>query len=454
MPFPYPQDPNEWQTAYTRDQAHQDSGKSGNRLATPLLFGFLIVLAYLAWQFKLPVRILTLPFVWWLQLGIGIAVVLILFALFSMAVFTPPLRFAQNFFTNFHQPPRDVDPYTVLNYRLFGKSKLPPPLNLLSQFKYILIRDGRIEKEEDWPAWSARHLGGPCQLIIFDGNALYLERGNRFSRVVGPGEGGPFLEWYETIKYVVDLRPKVKTGNIDVWTKDGIRINLEARLECRIGNPGNREPDSNLVYPYDPEAVKKAVERLSLRWPVREEGQPSEFDWIEATWGQVTGIIPGYIGSRTLDDLLLEKRHGGQILSSEAMQDIFKRLNNATNQFGVYVLDFQIVKITPPKEVDEEQKEFWKAEKQSIATIRDGQAKAFNIRSQEKVRAEAQRDLIVAIANGLEKNKDHKYSDALLLSLSGVLDTSLQDPLMRAYLAKETLDTLEKLQTMLTQKSA
>jgi regulator of protease activity HflC (stomatin/prohibitin superfamily) len=449
MSFPYPQDSNEWQTAYTRDQAYRDSETYGSRLATPIALCFIVVMAYASWKLGLPARILLLPLTWPYQIAVALAVILASFALFMVGVSLPAQRFAEAFFADFYRPQKEGDASKIINYRLNGKIKLPPPLNLLSQFEYILVRDCKIEKMDKWPSWSALHVGGPIMLIVFDGNALYLERGSRFSRVVGPGEKTPFLEWYETIKYVVDLRPKVKTGEFDVWTKDGIQIKLEARMECRIGNQANRNPASNLVYPFDPVAVKKAVERLALRWPKRDEGEPEDFNWVDASWGQVTGIVPGYIGSRTLDDLLLDKRHSGQILSSDAMKELLAKLNGSTNVFGVYVTDFQIVKITPPKEVDDEQKEFWKAERQSIATVRDGQAKAFNIRSQEKVHAEAQRDLILAIANGLEKNKDRNYSDALLLSLSGVLDSSLQDPLMRAYLAKETLETLEKLRTML-----
>jgi hypothetical protein len=83
----------------------------------------------------------------------------------------------------------------------------------------------------------------------------------------------------------------------------------------------------------------------------------------------------------------------------------------------------------------------------------DGQTKAYHIRSHEKARAEAQRDLIMSIADGLEKNKDGQYAESLLLSLSGILDNSLSDPLMRAYLARETLETLEKIKTMLDKPS-
>jgi hypothetical protein len=102
-----------------------------------------------------------------------------------------------------------------------------------------------------------------------------------------------------------------------------------------------------------------------------------------------------------------------------------------------------------PEQVYEHQKEQWKTERQSIDTIMDGQIKASNIRSWEKARADAQRDLIISIADGLKKNRGGQYAESLLLSLSGILDNSLKDPLMRAYLAHETLETLEKIKTML-----
>ena len=79
----------------------------------------------------------------------------------------------------------------------------------------------------------------------------------------------------------------------------------------------------------------------------------------------------------------------------------------------------------------------------------NGEAKAFRIRTHEKARADTQRDLIMAIAEGLEKNKDGQFSEPLLLSLSGVLDKSVKDPSDRAYLASYALETLEQLKKLL-----
>jgi regulator of protease activity HflC (stomatin/prohibitin superfamily) len=443
MSFPNPKTPDEWQTAYTRDQAYTDSGKYAMSLILPVLLCLLFALSYsLFWAARY--YLATPPTILRGAIALLLVIaVIIIFPIMLLAAF----RTAGAFLSAFYRPPVSIEPVEIIQYRLFGKSKLPPPLNMLSQFKYVMINDGDILKKDSWPAWAARHIGGPIMLIVFDGYAAYLERGNRFSRVVGPGEKTPFLEWFETIKYVVDLRPQVKIGETDGWTKDGIKIKIQAKIECRIGDPANPPPGEGLIYPFDPVAVKKAIERYSLRWPKRLEGNPEEFTWIDATWGQVTGIIPGYIASRMLDDLFIAERESGQILSPDAMKELLAKLNSATNGFGVFVTDFQILKIEFPQEVYNHQKENWKAEKQSIATIRGGETNAFKIRAREKERADAQRHLIRTIVSGLDKSEDGKFTEPLLLSLPGLLDEGLKDPYVRAYLTNKKLeDTLEQLE--------
>ncbi len=454
MSFPYPENPGDWQKAYTGDNAYADSSRNSSRYMLPLILCFLIILAGALFFLHNTLFTTVFPlfdrFTPTQKVAFAFLGATMFFLVVMVAVLTPATRFAVGFFAEFYRPPENIEPATIINYRIIGKSKLPPPLDLFSQFEYIIVQDGKIVKDDGWPAWSARNLGGPLLMVVFDGCALYLERGNRFSRVVGPGY--PHLEWYETIKYVVDLRPKMRDGSFKVWTKDGINITLTVHLECRIGDPSKNDPESSLVYPFDPVAVKKAIERYAVRWPKRLEGEPEEFTWMDAAWGQVAGIVPSYIGSRMLDDLFVADRENGQILSHEALKELVGKLNSAASGFGVFVTDFQIRKVEFPKEVYQHQKEHWKAERQSLATVLDGEAKADNIRVREKVRADALRNLILTIAGGLDKNKDDQFIEPLLLSLSGLLDESLGDPMSRAELAREKLEILEDLDRILDQQ--
>ena len=117
----------------------------------------------------------------------------------------------------------------LIQRRLLGLPPFPVPLNTIVSYPTILITKPELE-DSHWGRW----LGGPAILVIYDGFAAYLERGNKFSRVVGPGFPPPFLERYERIKEIVDLRPQTKTGFVEPWTKDGIRIKLMLKAEVQV----------------------------------------------------------------------------------------------------------------------------------------------------------------------------------------------------------------------------
>lgn len=443
---PFPTDPEKWQAAYTADNAYYDTGAVSS---TASLIGTVSLVMALLFSITFIFSKLSANQNGLLILGIAVITSILVYAAFKYLE-KVAFRHAEKFFVEFYLPPEGINASEIINYRLGDRIKLPMPFSELfksiSQFKYVLVQNGDILNKNDWPAWLACNIGGPILLIVFDGSALYIERGNHFSRVVGPGVS--FLERYETIKYAVDLRTKSKTDSFAVWTKDGITIKLTTCIEYRIGDPQKISAKPQLIYPYDPISVKKAIERYALRWPDPLK-EPGEFTWEDAAWGQVTGIVPDYIGSRFLDDILVADCKGGQILSPDAANEIFSKLNNATKGFGVYVTNFQILSIEVPPEVKEHYVQYWEAESQSITTIKDGKEEASNIRTREKTRAETLHDLILAIADGLEKNKSGGLTEALLFSLPEVLDHSLNAPDMRSYTGKEILELLEKVQSRL-----
>ncbi len=450
MTFPSPVNSNGWQTAYTKDQARRDSLGRFLLLYVPLGILYLIGVIF-AYARVIQIRETIPSTLLYILLAVGVSSLAILIVfLVNRAAFKSSLSFLQEFY----QPPEDVDLLKAIRYRIKGSPPLPPPLNMINDFKSIVAQDGQILKPDEWPAWMAQNLGGPLKLNISDGTALYVEKGNRFSRIIGPGKNQPFLMLHETIKYAISYRSTIKEGEISVWTKDGINIVLTVRLECQVGAPSSAAstinlPESDaLVYRFDPTAIKKAIEWTAVRRP-SPDLPPIEVDWAQIAWERVMAIFPKHIGGFMLDELLLAEQDNGQILSTMVTQRLQGHLNKETQPFGVYVTSLQIKHVRNPSEVDEQRRLVWEAERQGIAKIIDGQSKASSIRSREKARAEAQKDLILAIADGLEKNKSKNYVEPVLLSLSRILDESLQNPQTRANLAKETLETLEKIQKML-----
>ncbi|MBI1792678.1 MAG: hypothetical protein HYR70_00620 [Chloroflexi bacterium] len=308
---------------------------------------------------------------------------------------------------------------------------------------FMVVTDTKLESSNHWSTW----LGGPAFLIIYDGFAVYLERGNCFSRVVG-ASSVTYLGARETMKAIIDLRPQIRDGQVNAWTKDGIRIKIKMRVEFQIEPAQSmNSSDAKLVYPFNPIAVRKAVEFTAVR--IR-DGKLQEADWREGTIGNVTGLVGHHISSCRMDELFLRNGGGAQMLSPGVITGLIEKANiKLTRDAGVRILSLQITDIETSPYVNRQRLDVWEAEKDSLVTRIRGESQAFEIRTNEAVLAKAQRDLIVAIAKSLGKVDSSHFPEPLLLSVSSILDQGLKDPLVQTYMAKGTLDSLKKLQDLL-----
>jgi regulator of protease activity HflC (stomatin/prohibitin superfamily) len=310
---------------------------------------------------------------------------------------------------------------------------------------YLVIRSAKLESPTHWSTW----LGGPTFLIINDGFAAYLERSSCFSRVVGSGFPIPYLDARETIKTIVDLRPQVREADVNAWTNDGIKFTIKVRVEFQI-DPDSPQNHRNikLVYPCNREAVRKAVEFTAVRF---RDGKLEESDWRDGTIGSINGLLAHHIYSFHFDELFMNNEGNGQILSTQVVQSLLEKANKHLREAaGVKVLGIQITDIAIPAEIRQQRLNVWGAKKDSLVSRIQGEAQAYKIRTNEEARARAQRDLIVAIAKSLGNvDAAHFPDEPLLMSLSGILDQGLGDPLVQTYMARGTLDALKKLKDLL-----
>jgi len=191
-----------------------------------------------------------------------------------------------------------------------------------------------------------------------------------------------------------------------------------------------------------------------------------EANWLEGIWGQLPGVLSTYVSGRVLDELFfaeggddpflpglvkdeLNRRGGNQIFSSKVITHLLGEMNQHVQAYGVRLTDLHITGHVIPPEVNRQRLNFWGSRWQSYVTRTEGEAKAEQIRVREQALANAQRDLLFAIAEGLEQFEHENLADSLYLTLTGLLDKSIDDPTMRAYMAKEAITTLEKLQELL-----
>ncbi|MBI3170212.1 MAG: hypothetical protein HYZ22_17145 [Chloroflexi bacterium] len=446
----------EWQTYFTAEQARWKDSRGTFSLIASILAGtlfavfFLILLIVenepnseplqLFFQFA---EILSTPVVPIVLVGIGIRLV---------------YKHVLSFFNELYRPSDIALSSKLIRRRLFGVPPLPAPLNAIIHYPFVIASEGEIQGH-DYTEW----LGGPAILVIMDGTALYLERGNCFSRVVGPGVA--FLEKYETIKDSVDLRPQTYTGKVEAWTKDGIKVSFIAKIICRIGNP-NHSSISNVpvavslkadgkvagentpIFPCDPVCVRKAVEWIKIKKTPDSSGVLYQSKWLDGSWGKVQGVLSNYVSKRRLENLFVSLNHGdgGQILSAHERERLRSEISkDLLAEAGVTLAEIQIERFSIENSIHKKRIEKWAAEWQAKAKIHEAEANADGIKAKENARAEAQRDLIVQIAEGLSTANADTFKDSALLALSGLLEQNLGDPYASAYLN----DAIEKIKEII-----
>ena len=439
MPHDTIHDPSNWQYLYLRTRAL-------NRSWRQLLLVSIAFLIFMAW---VVIVALVLSFlsgfmesfnenapainklIFWIRISLPAISI-------AMGVYLL-LNIAQNFVYELYAPPLSAKRAIRerIWHRLWGWYGF-------STKNFMVINDSKIEPTPHWSTW----LGGPTFLVIIDGFAVYLERGNSFSRVVGSGIPIPYLDTRETIKAVVDLRPQMREAKVNAWTNDGIKVTLAIRAEIQIDSGVPNYPGKvRLAYPFNPQAVQKAVEYTAVRF---RDGKFQEVKWDEGAMGSITGILARHISSHHFDELFMSNGGDGQILSPQVMGALHEKANRQLRETsGICIKSLQITDIAIPPEIRQQRLDVWASEKDRLVARIRGEAQAFRIRTSEEARAKAQRDLIVAIAKSLQQVEPSHFPEPLLLSLSGILDHGLRDPLVQTYMAQGALNSLKRLKELL-----
>jgi len=435
MPFNTSDDPKKWQELYLEKTAHFDSLGRVGTILIPSMFIIifpLLFLVFFAGHIIQGFSNLYIPI--WVTIGVAVSLILIplVFTGFGVSYL---FRSAAAFLEHFHNISTNAKAKEVASLQIMGKPAFPPPLSNLFKFGEVTVKDGKLDPPDHWSSV----IGGPVRLKIQPGNALYIERGGKFSRVIGQGQA--FLHWDERITASVNVGPRYEPLHTIVWTKDGIKLEIDGMGEYFLGRE-RKEGDENLLIPYDPESVRKAME-----YTLKSGKEANE--WIKSAVGNTIGALNSLIANKYLDELFMENRNESPLLSTKNMQELVEGIKYKLLEYGVMLSSLQITNIKTPPHVNQERLRTWEVERKNLSTIATGEVKAYQIRMREKARAETQRDLIVSIANSLENVDATNFPEPLLLTLSNYLDHSLESPQVRANIAKESLELLEKMQEIL-----
>ncbi len=468
-----PLDPSQWKMRFEKkEEQWKDMQRTGRIITLVAIFIFIVVLYivfYVAYKTDW-IRTATQNESAYLRFLIKFISLLLLPVVTTFLSFFTSFRTGNSLIQILYTPPENFNIRKLLSLRFFGRPLLPPPLNIIFKYPFITLKTTEDLPTAHWARW----LGGPATLVIYDGVAVYLERGNQFSRVLGPGLPMPLLERHERIKAIVDLRPQIRViEGLKTWTKDGIQVSLSIRTEIQIGCSEEakkksvklRESDNatHLRFPFDAEKVKIAVERTAVRCDNKTK-ELSETSWDGAAIGSITGTIKSYIAAHSVDELFFkgDVQRGDflpeddtplRITSIDVSEKLFEDINKKLTDAGSQLLNLQITDIAPvDATVSEELIRYWKANREKMDAIRSSESEAESIRANNKVRANAQKLLLdtliekLAYLNkGSENIEATRLVEASTLFLTQTLEQSLSDPLIGSYLAKETLDTIKTL---------
>jgi regulator of protease activity HflC (stomatin/prohibitin superfamily) len=358
------------------------------------------------------------------------------------------------------------------------------PIHLLSGlagfvgYKYLVASEGKISKNDcEGPVMKA---GGPCFLIVYSDTAVVTEQNGCFKRVIGPGFA--FVDPFETVREVVDLRPQVRTvDSVDALTKDGIPIQMRLEVEFMI-QPGQRPPRRNPLatpYPFRESAVRRAVYNKSIKRTCKQE---SVYEWrdlvIYRARFELRRLLNGYILDRLIEPEEADARKPlelGDTPRQELQSRLRKQLstrdeeteiksaqeNGDANHMDAKDIGVTILRVTlgqlrihaeytqASDEISKQRIKSWQAEWIKRMTITHAEGEAIDFRLRESARAQAQAEMINAISQGLKSmGANEQLPQVLALRTIEALEKMTLDPWAQVFVPEETLETLRKLHSI------
>jgi len=326
-------------------------------------------------------------------------------------------------------------------------------------------------------------VGGLGFLIVYNDSAVVLERGGRLIRVVGPSLG--FLDRFERVWEVVDLRPQRWILTDNAMTKEGIPIACEADITFKIddrcvdrwGEVQTKQPvevdprsfadmDAAITaelekagilepLPYTDEAVFNAATSIWIR--IRQPGHKGRlWKWRgRVVIGEVEGTLRNILARYRLDWLIRPPREGHKHPREEIRELLEQKLHNALpvgNKLGARILGVNLGQIDVKDErISTQWIEAWQAEweRRTVESLAEGEAEMARLQAAQ---VQAQAEMVLAFTEAIRPlvvSEGTRSSYELATRFVETLWWMSYSPGMRAFLPPGAMRTLKELEKML-----
>ncbi len=310
--------------------------------------------------------------------------------------------------------------------------------------------------EVDPQSEAIEKIGGPGSLSVHAETAALLERGGRYSRIVGPGT--TYLDAFERVRAVIDLRPLNRRKTESAYSRDGIEVKAETTVSFKLMKQKDDEPIArpearpswrDLVKarlgfkvapppapeapPASPEAIRSIVYEL-----------PAGVSWDSTVSSGLADVIP----HKMLDELWAPE-NSERNPRREIETELLNRGKENLRKRGIELIDLTIgpLEVTD-RSVDRQRREYWQTHWESRSRVTEAAGEAEALRQQQTARAEAQAELIQAIAHSFRMMAFSGAAQPSLLVALKMLEVIART--MKAKVQDTTADTalliLERLQ--------
>ena len=232
---------------------------------------------------------------------------------------------------------------------------------------------------------------GPGIILTNADHALVVYKGGNFDFVAPPGL--TFTRTFQMDREAVDLRIQLRVTEVQATTRDGIPITVPVFTPMRVATGGQRITQ-NAPYPFLPEAVRQVVHTAHVFQKGKERQR-----WDMLVRQAVERIMRDIIAARRADDLRgLEPR---QEIVTELRQQLEAFLEQ--EDMGLELVGCGIGNLMPPPDVIQQRVKHWQAHWKREIQTELTEADANERLRAEHAWAEAQRDWLREIVEGMKE---------------------------------------------------
>lgn len=406
----------------------------------------------------------------------GLLIVILVNALPVFVALAVIPRLASRFIHALYDTKDREEAHDFLRRNVFGMSALRP---------LLIVKEGRVAVAAG--SLSDR-VGGRALLIVYNDSAVVLEKGGRLTRVVGPSLS--FLEPFERVWEVVDLRRQRWPLTVNAMTKEGIPVACQADVTFKIDDrfvdqwgdvqtkppveiktrlPTDEEIDEGIArelekagiakpLPYTDEAVVKAATSIWVR--IRQREHPEQLrKWTgRVVFGEVEDRLRSILADYRLDWLMRPPQPGHEHPREEIREQLKQELRDAlpvNNELGARILHVDLGQIDVKDErISTQWVDAWRAgwEQKAVESLAEGEAEMTRLQA---VQVQAQAEMVLALTEAIRPfviSEEDLSAYTLATHFVEGLWWMSYAPWMRAFMPPEAMRTLEELEKILGKK--